>query len=51
MAERVEVTDPHSGATFRVVEGSPLVNLWGKSEKSEPKKPAEKKPAPQRSGK
>jgi len=50
MSKRVEVTDPHSGAVLRVVEGSPLVTLWGKPEKSEPKKSAEKKPAPQRKG-
>lgn len=44
MVKRVQVTDPHSGATLRVAEGSPQAKAWGGSAagKSEPKKQAPK---------
>lgn len=45
MAKRIEVTDPHTGVTVKVREGSRQAKLWGKPAKraEEPTGDAEKR--------
>ena len=48
MGKRIEVTDPHSGVTVKVREGSPQAKAWGKPN---PAPKSASKPAAESAGK
>ena len=45
MAKRIEVTDPHTGVTVKVREGSAQAKAWGKPKPEPVAKTAAKSPA------